>query len=365
MGKYTHMHPIEVQHALRWYREDGMALGLIAKLLKRCPKTVRNNLKGKPKGACVGRPPMSDKDYARCDKALTYLQQRANAHREVTAAMVKERAGVPHCERTIRDAFRAHGKPFRKLREKPLLTPEDVAQRLIFARKHAARPRSAWVTCPHAVIDNKRFSMPLDRRAREHEARRAVRGAYRAGSSAVESHLVKPKAHIKYPMPGVQVTAAVVKGRVRFWHVTEGRWNAARAVEMYAALAKTLAKAYPERAAKPRARWTVLEDNDPAGYKASAAQAKKAELGISTMSLPPRSPDLNVLDYSIWSEINRRLRQQEARFRSSRKESKVRFLKRLRRVALTLPASFVTKAVQSMKRRCKSIEANKGYLIEE
>ena len=60
MGKYTHMHPIEVQHAKRWYREYGMALGQIAKLLKRCPNTVRKNLKGKPKGACVGRP---DKGY--------------------------------------------------------------------------------------------------------------------------------------------------------------------------------------------------------------------------------------------------------------------------------------------------------------
>ena len=136
-----------------------MGLGQIAKLLKRCPKTVRKNLKGKPKGARVGRPPMSDKDYAKCEKALTDLRKRANAQREVTAAMVKGRAGVPHCERTIRDAFRAHGKPFRKLRGKPLLKPEDVTQRLSFARKHAARPRSAWVTCPHAVIDNK------DRRA--------------------------------------------------------------------------------------------------------------------------------------------------------------------------------------------------------
>ena len=37
----------------------------------------------------------------------------------------------------------------------------------------------------------------------------------------------------------------------------------------------------------------------------------------------------------------------------------------VRRVALTLPTSFVEKAVQSMKRRCKAIKASKGYLIEE
>ena len=368
MGKYTHMHAVEVQHAKRWHDEEGMSVEQIGKLLKRCSKTVKKHIFAKPAAARMrrpGRPAMSDKDYAMCDKALAFLQKRANAKREVTAAMVKERAGVSHCERTIRNAFKAHGKPFRKLREKPLLTPGDVVARLSFAEKHGARPRSAWLTRPHAIIDNKRFSMPLDRRAREHEARRSVRGAYRAGSSAVEGHLVKPKAHLKYPMPGVQVTAAVIKGRVRFWHVTEGRWNAAKAAQMYGALAKALAKAYPEHAARLRAKWVLLEDNDPAGYKASAAKEKKVELGISVMELPPRSPDLNVLDYSIWSEINRRLRHREASFPANRKESKADFLKRLRRVALTLPTSFVEKAVQSMKRRCRAIKASKGYLIEE
>ena len=33
---------------------------------------------------------MSDKDDAKCDKALLFLQKRANATREVTAAMVTE-----------------------------------------------------------------------------------------------------------------------------------------------------------------------------------------------------------------------------------------------------------------------------------
>ena len=33
---------------------------------------------------------MSDKDDAKCDKALLFLQERANATREVTAAMVTE-----------------------------------------------------------------------------------------------------------------------------------------------------------------------------------------------------------------------------------------------------------------------------------
>ena len=126
-----------------------------------------------------------------------------------------------------------------------------------------------------------------------------------------------------------------------------------------------MARAFPAHADKARAKWVVLEDNDPAGFKSSAAAREKNAQGMKVLSLPPRSPDLNVLDYSLWSEINKRLRKQEAAFSKSKKESKVAFLARLRRVALGLPTSVVTKAVKSMKRRCNLIKAAKGNLIDE
>jgi hypothetical protein len=80
------------------------------------------------------------------------------------------------------------------------------------------------------------------------------------------------------------------------------------------------------------------------------------------MPLPKRSPDLNALDYSICHAINVRMRDQESRFPKSKKESKEQYLTRLRRTALGLPTSFVTKAVQSMKRRVELLEAAKGGL---
>ena len=108
--------------------------------------------------------------------------------------MVRKRAGLSYCERTIRDALRAHGKPFKKLREKPLLTAEDVKARLAFAEKYHARPKRSWLSCPHAIIDNKKFPMYVDHKGRVYAARRSVRGAYRSGADAVQPHLVKPKA---------------------------------------------------------------------------------------------------------------------------------------------------------------------------
>ena len=367
MGKgYTHMQPVEITQARRW-KDEGQKISHVATLLGRDVKTVRKYTKNRrlQKPAKVGRLPMSKADARKCSTSLLRLQKKAHAEKEVTAAMVKRDSGVPYGEKRIREALRDLGKPFRKLREKPKLTVADVAKRWDFGIKHGGKSAPSWDTSPQAIIDNKKFPMYLNKKAREHAAQRKVRGAYRSGADAVADYLVKPKDTMKFPAPGVIVAAGVIKGRIRFWHVVEGRWNAQKAVKMYSELAKVMAKAFPERAATPRAKWQVLEDNDPAGYKSRKAVAKKAELGIKVMELPPRSPDLNVLDYCLWHTINTRLRKQEAEFPKNKKESKLEFLARLRHTALTLPPSVVTKAVRSMKRRCQMIAEKKGYLIDE
>ena len=51
---------------------------------------------------------------------------------------------------------------------------------------------------------------------------------------------------------------------------------------------------------------------EAAAYKSRAGLAAKSQSKIETMNLPSRSPDLNVLDYSIRREISVRMRKQEA-----------------------------------------------------
>ena len=68
---------------------------------------------------------MTAADYKKCEQALKRLQIRAKGEEEVTAAMVLEEANVDYSEQCLRKHFKLHGKPFRKLREKLLLTPED------------------------------------------------------------------------------------------------------------------------------------------------------------------------------------------------------------------------------------------------
>ena len=170
----------------------------------------------------------------------------------------------------------------------------------------------------------------------------------------------------KFPAKGVTVTAAVIKGRIRMWNYVDGTWNGQTAADMYRGpLVKAMRKAFPDHAKKPGAKWEVLEDNDPTGFKSSKARAAKKEVGIEEDALPRRSPDLNVLDYALWHEINVRMRKQESSWPSDKRESADEYKKRLRKTALGLPESFVSKCVGDMARRCNLLVKRRGKLFRE
>ena len=359
---FTHMHAVEVALMRRWSAE-GKRQSEIAALLGRSSKTVSNHLKRRGNEKIQkGRPRKMTKEvYTGLRRVLTKLLKKAGGEKEVTVAMVKAASGCDCSLRTIRDAFHADGIRFRRLREKPILSRCDVVARRRFADLYAAKLPSQWLKSPHAVIDNKNFPLYLSKSHRAHAARRSVRGAYRQGKDACAQHLVKPQGSLKLPVKSVVVTAAVIKGRIRVWRYTRGRWNGQAAADMYSdTLAKALKRVYP--AAR---KFLVLEDNDPTGYKSGKGMAAKASSKIATLDLPRRSPDLNVLDYSLWHAINVRMRAQELSFAATRRETQEQYKARLRRTALSLPASVVTRAVRDMARRVRALRDSRGKLINE
>ena len=121
-------------------------------------------------------------------------------------------------------------------------------------------------------------------------------------------------------------------------------------------------KAFPEQG---DSKWKVLEDNDPTGYKSKKGIKAKKEAGIGTDELLKRSPDLNVLDYSLWHAVNTRMRIQEGSFSKKKKETKAQFLARLRRTALTLPPSVVKNTLCHMHRRTRLLVKAEGGLFHE
>ena len=156
--------------------------------------------------------------------------------------------------------------------------------------------------------------------------------------------------------------AGVGNGKVMLWHYMDSKkWCGKAAAEAYRGpVAAALSKEYPARKA-----WTVLEDNDPPGFRSKVGMAAKTEVGIHTFEIPKRSPAVNVLDFAAWSEVTRRMRAEEARMPASKKETRSDFLTRRRRTAMRLPAAFIDDSIRQMRLRCKRLQDAKGGHFEE
>ena len=125
-------------------------------------------------------------------------------------------------------------------------------------------------------------------------------------------------------------------------------------------LKRALGVAYPNKK-----KHVVLEDNDPTGFKSSKGTAAKIDAKIDILAIPKRSPDLNVLNYAIWKEVNRRLRNPEKSWPQNTTETRAQYQARLRRTAKNLPPVFIDKSVGDMRRRCQRLLAAQGGFFEE
>ena len=285
------------------------------------------------------------------------------AKREITLAMLKRRAKCKASCHCIRRALQRRNIVFRRMRAKPILTDADRRARFAFAKKYRTMSKAWWVKNVHMHIDMKTFTAYVNAAARDVAALRTVRGAYRQlGQGLDEAYVVVPKA-LRYN-PGakpIKVLAGVGRGRVRVWHVVEGKWCGSAAARAYEGpLLQGLRRAWPRKR-----KFQVLEDNDPTGFKARAGVQAKAAVGIKAFEIPKRSPDLNVCDYALWAAVNRKMRRQEKKFPRAKRETRAEHIARLRRAAHSLTPAFINKSIGDMRRRCRLLFERQGGLFEE
>lgn len=247
MGKSFQQVDATERRLIKQMVKEGIPWTTIQRITKRSPDTINNvlNCNSVPQGS--GAPiQFSAKDLDKVLKVTEALVRKADAQQEITLSSIVAKAGVNVCERTVRDGMKDKKYSFLKLKEKPLLTDDDVAKRKLGTGAHKRRSRLQWVQTPHAIIDNKKFPKTNCPKSREYTARRSVRGAYMKKGSQPKRWLVKPKNGsntVKYC--GVTVAAGVIKGKIRFWHYVNGRWTAAEAERMYNKLHKALTKSFP------------------------------------------------------------------------------------------------------------------------
>ena len=135
------------------------------------------------------------------------------------------------------------------------------------------------------------------------------------------------------------------------WHVTEGPWNGEAAKIMYQKLGERLRATWGKKRS-----FKVVEDGDTKGFQSNKGKKAKADEKIESLLLPPRSPGLMPLDYSLWDEIEDRV----LASKKSGMESRAAFAKRLRQTALRLPKSLVKSCLAKMKENIQATVKAKG-----
>lgn len=250
----------------------------------------------------VGRKPvLTEADKDRLVKLTDQMVKTANVRYAVTYDMIRARY-VPHVGlRTIQNALHERNVRFHKLREKPILTDDDVKARYAWAKKYRSKAKSWWKKHIHLHIDNHAFKVPAHGVARNMLAAKRVHGTFRTPGKSLERQHVKAsrKMRLNTGARSILIAGGIGNGKALLWHAVEEQWCAHEAEKMYRKpLQKCLKKEHPGKR-----KWNLLEDNDPAGYQSKLAQTAKEEHGIKTFVIPKRSPDLNVMDYYFWNEV--------------------------------------------------------------
>jgi hypothetical protein len=299
---------------------------------------------------------LSKRDVLKLDKARRRLIIKASNEERVTYNDVVKEAGLTDvaCRRVCEDALRAEGVAFKTPRRKIQISDDDAKHRLEMANVWIKRPATYWSKSVHAYVDNKSFPIPLTPTQRSRFRQTMVTGHLRKASEGIDRGFTKPREkHSFVGIPSVTISAAVAKDKIIMWHVVPGTWNGAAAASMYEDhLKPALVRAWGRRA-----RYTIVEDGDRKGNTSGKGIAAKARSRIYATTLPPRTPSLMPLDYSIWQAIVKKM------IANSPKgvETKDAFLTRLHKITQTLPKGYVKSVIGRMRGNIQALLDAQGF----
>ena len=220
-GGWTKLTAVELDLAGRWCVEHVGPTG-IARRWGRDKSTVTRHAVKKVVRKKQGRPAaLTEAQVDRLEMTLDKMTRARMAEGVVTASMLHRSTRTRACTRVIREALARRNIRFRLLREKPVLTAEDVAARFAFAKKYRHKTPAWWNSHVHALIDAMYFRVYLNAAGRSRAAQHATRGAYRAPGKGLAGGYVKPKKSLRDSVGGGGnglVVAAVGAGRATMWY---------------------------------------------------------------------------------------------------------------------------------------------------
>ena len=248
---------------------------------------------------------------------------------------------------------------WRPARERPQREAEHEAERERVCSRWRYLPADYFTDRVDMIIDNKQFKVPTSARGLRYLKSTRIRGHLRTRQEGRKPGFTKPNQKRNKVNPGgtVNVCAAIIGGRVRVWHYLPRTWNGQTAADLYE---HTLAPALATHRGE-KAKYVIVEDNDPTGYKSKKAEEVKRNTGIEAIAWPRYSPDLNPLDFYVWHAV-----EQKALQSLSGPTTMAAYKRKLRRLAFALPEAEVRQAVESIRRRAKAVyDASGGDIVRD
>ena len=156
----------ELRIAKKMYAED-MSPNKIAKFLGRDKSTLTRRLCKRTPLKRQGRKVKVTKSHIdKIEQRLGEMIVKADGQRTVTVADAKRSCRVKACDRTILDKLHERNIYMRIMREKPILTEQDIVERYDFAKEYKGKRASYWTSHIHLHMDCKLFKVCLNQKAR-------------------------------------------------------------------------------------------------------------------------------------------------------------------------------------------------------
>ncbi|MBN70118.1 MAG: hypothetical protein CME32_12675 [Gimesia sp.] len=363
---------VEMDSIQKWKADSLTPIGIHTLLVKERKRrrqegpdltTVRRFVKGKTHKRSAtetrGRKPSLTKTNLKTmDRTRDKLITKADCEREISWDEVVRKSRVPTVDRTTAANHMKKEFGVQAMRPRAKLTRNDIdeAERKRICNRLRKLPRSYWTSTIHLTMDNKRWPFPVSLRGKKYLRQTKVRFVLRNKKQGLKKGYTKPdKRKHRTNLGGVNLVAGIIKGKVRVWHYFDGKWTGEKAAEVY----KTVVAPALRRVHGKKRQYTIIEDNDPVGYKSTAGNKAKADLNIVPIEFPTYSPDMNACDYALWDEVERRMSEQVA----PKHETREQFKARLRRTAFGIPKDVVLNMLGSMVGRTQCIyEENGGHI---
>ena len=299
---------------------------------------------------------LSNKNLAAINKARKTLIKKAGGCAEVTWEACRRKARAPKADATTvarSMAVAGYDIKARRPRERPQREKWHEEDRVAICKKWMRYPVNYFNDDVDMILDNKRYKFATFARAVKYMQKTKVRFHLRTREEGLKKGFTKPSLRKQKMNPGgsVQILAGISRDKVVLWHNVGKSWGGAIAANCYRGpVMRALKKHCGEKDS-----YRILEDNDPSGYKTKIAEDVKKELGIKAIAFPRHSPDLNPLDFFLWDAIDRKMRSALTKPMSAKD-----FAKKLARVARTIPAETIHRAVASIRTRAKAVVAARG-----